>query len=314
MDVTDLAVDLDLDDRHIQMWRQQICDEMLDADSPWKATQKLVARIEVSAFRDIVQLDMSARDAGLALARGPDRVARERRPAAMGLTLVTSGEAHLHTRGRDHVVRTGELCLLSSVEPFEKRLSAGYSELFLYLPVPVALALGRPVPELTQHTLIAPQRGLGSMLADGMQSLRRVRNEMSPGEWNAALGAVFELAAGVFGRSEPERVGVATREVQRSRALRYIEAHLADPQLSPGVIAAGVGMSLRYLHLLFEQGDSVGATILARRLECCRSVLEDTSDKRSISEVAYAWGFNDAAHFSRTFRARFGVSPREIRR
>jgi AraC-like DNA-binding protein len=136
---------------------------------------------------------------------------------------------------------------------------------------------------------------------------------MSDGEWNAALGAVFELAAGVFGRSEPERVGMVTREVQRGRALRFLETHLADPELSPRTIAAGLGMSLRYLHLLFEQGDSVGATILARRLECCRHALESATDHRSVSEIAYAWGFNDAAHFSRTFKARFGVSPRDLR-
>lgn len=100
---------------------------------------------------------------------------------------------------------------------------------------------------------------------------------------------------------------------QHARAIRYIDAHLAEPALSPTTIAAGLGMSLRYLHLLFEDGASVGATILGRRLERCHAALRDDADHRSISEIAFAWGFNDAAHFSRTFRARFGVSPRELR-
>jgi AraC family transcriptional activator of tynA and feaB len=302
--------DFDLDDRSLERWFE-LCDDLLDADAPWQPTQTLGARICVAELGGIVLLEMHTREVGLALARGPERVARERFPTAMGLTLVTRGEAQIQTRGREHVVRAGELCLLSSLEAFDKRLSADYSELFLYLPLPIAESLSRPVPALAQHTLIAPQRGLGAMLADGMQSLRRVRHEMSPGEWSAALGAVFELAAGVFGRSEPERVGLATREVQRARAVRYLEQHLVEPELSPRTIAAGLGMSLRYLHLLFEHGDSVGATILARRLEHCRRVL--ATDPRSISEIAFAHGFNDAAHFSRTFKARFGRTPRDVR-
>jgi len=37
-------------------------------------------------------------------------------------------------------------------------------------------------------------------------------------------------------------------------------------------------------------------------------------NNRSVSEVAYSWGFNDPAHFSRTFRSRFGISPTQCRR
>ena len=47
---------------------------------------------------------------------------------------------------------------------------------------------------------------------------------------------------------------------------------------------------------------------------CIRDSLCDPAlAARSISEIAVAWGFNDAAHFSRAFRARFGRSPRELR-
>jgi len=51
-----------------------------------------------------------------------------------------------------------------------------------------------------------------------------------------------------------------------------------------------------------------------RRLDATRRDLCDPAlAARSISEIAFAWGFNDAAHFSRAFRARFGRSPRELR-
>jgi AraC-like DNA-binding protein len=312
--VSDMAtLRLELDDRHATTWRDDVCDRMLDADSAISAGQRLGVSFGVTAMHGIVHLDCYVRERGLTLGRSAARVARGVTPATLGLTLVTSGEARVVSGGCEHVIKTGELCLLSSLEPFQKQMSAGYHEHFLYLPVPVARALGRPVPLLTQRATVAPPRGLGAVLADGMLSVVRARAAMSVAEWETALGAVFELATGVFGRGEPERTGNATRVTQHARALRYIDAHLTEPALSPTTIAAALGMSPRYLHLLFEQGDSVGATILRRRLERCHAALRDDHDHRAISEIAFAWGFNDAAHFSRTFRARFGVSPRELR-
>jgi len=303
----------ELDDRHAATWRDEVCDRMLDAETALSSAQRLGVNFGVTAIGDVVHLDCHAHAPGLTISRSPARVARGSTPPTMGLTLVTSGEAYVVAAGREHTVRAGELCLLSSIEPFTKQMSADYREQFLYLPVPVALALGRPVPLLTQRARVAPRRGLGGVLADSMLSVARARSEMTVIEWETALGAVFELATGVFGRSEPERTGNATRLTQHARAIRYIDAHLAEPELSPTGIAAALGMSLRYLHLLFQHGDSVGATILGRRLERCHAALRDERDRRSISEIAFAWGFNDAAHFSRTFRARFGVSARELR-
>lgn len=55
--------------------------------------------------------------------------------------------------------------------------------------------------------------------------------------------------------------------------------------------------------------------VWVQRLEqCYRELIQDASARRTISEIAYAWGFNDQAHFSRTFRKHYGVSPRSLRR
>ncbi|CAM3918867.1 transcriptional regulator FeaR [Kerstersia gyiorum] len=94
-----------------------------------------------------------------------------------------------------------------------------------------------------------------------------------------------------------------------------IEQSLADPLLSPVRIADRMGVSVRQLYRLFEEtGDSVCRYIQRARLQqaavALRSVLTET---RSITDIAFACGFNDAAHFSRAFRKQFGMSPREYR-
>ncbi|MDY0066471.1 MAG: helix-turn-helix transcriptional regulator, partial [Steroidobacteraceae bacterium] len=62
-------------------------------------------------------------------------------------------------------------------------------------------------------------------------------------------------------------------------------------------------------------GRTFSQYLLEHRLERCRSALERPRDSaRSITEIAFECGFNDASHFSRAFRSRYGLSPREFRR
>ena len=96
----------------------------------------------------------------------------------------------------------------------------------------------------------------------------------------------------------------------------FIQQRLGDPRLCPDIIAAAHRVSTRYLHLLFqEQGlTPVAGWIRERRLERCRHDLANPSQQgRPIHAIAARWGFPDPAHFSRTFRTAYGMSPRDYR-
>jgi AraC-like DNA-binding protein len=96
----------------------------------------------------------------------------------------------------------------------------------------------------------------------------------------------------------------------------YIEQHLRDPHLTPSMIASRHKLSTRYLRMVFAVGgETISAYILRRRLEeCARQISDPRWRGHSISEIAYAWGFNSTSHFARTFRMRFKSSPRDHRR
>ena len=96
----------------------------------------------------------------------------------------------------------------------------------------------------------------------------------------------------------------------------YIEANLSDPLLSPASIATAHFISTRHLHNVFhESGTTVASWIRSQRLEGARRDLRDPLHAgKSVSTVAARWGFLDAAHFSRTFRDAFGLSPTDWRR
>ncbi|WBB82533.1 helix-turn-helix domain-containing protein [Micromonospora sp. WMMD882] len=81
-------------------------------------------------------------------------------------------------------------------------------------------------------------------------------------------------------------------------------------------MAAAHAVSPRYLHGLFEQqGLTVAGWIRRSRLERCRHDLADPRQRRrTVQAIAARWGFTSDAHFSRLFRAAYGVTPGEYRR
>jgi AraC-like DNA-binding protein len=95
----------------------------------------------------------------------------------------------------------------------------------------------------------------------------------------------------------------------------YVIAHLSSDSLSPRGIARAHGISERQLHRLFRSvGVSVCRWIRQTRLDRCAAQFRDREQShRSITQIAFSAGFNDAAHFSRLFRAEFGQSPTEYR-
>ena len=113
------------------------------------------------------------------------------------------------------------------------------------------------------------------------------------------------------GELPPETVAQA----RLRRVHEFIEQRLADPALSPRMIADAHHVSLRYLYKLFEaEQRGVAGWIRQRRLERCRrDLLDPALATLPVRAIAARWGLPEPAHFSRLFRAAYGVAPREYR-
>jgi transcriptional regulator GlxA family with amidase domain len=99
------------------------------------------------------------------------------------------------------------------------------------------------------------------------------------------------------------------------RVLAFIDARLGDADLSPTSIAEAHYISVRSLYTLFETQQATPADwIRQRRLERCRRDLLDPAHADTpVSRIAARWGFASPAHFSRTFRDAYGLTPVEYR-
>ena len=169
---------------------------------------------------------------------------------------------------------------------------------------------------LTGQVAIPAGSPLGSLLGTAFDTASAQVPLLSPELGDAVLQNFCRLVALACGASEEGRWSGsdAVRMARLEAAKRHIEQHLAEPDLTPAHIAAALGISVRTLHLAFEPtGTSFAEHVTRRRLQECRTALERPTATRSITDVAFAWGFSNLTTFYRAFHREFGMAPGQLR-
>ncbi|TDD00631.1 AraC family transcriptional regulator [Nonomuraea deserti] len=173
----------------------------------------------------------------------------------------------------------------------------------------IAVLLGRGMPV---------DGGLSGLLRQFIEDLSDEKLSLSPGD-GPRLGMVLvDLVTACFSSLLESGRGSQPGSQRQALGLRlrtYVQNQLHDPELCPQSIAAAHHISISYLHRLFqEQGYTVSGWIREQRL---RRTIRDLADAAladvPIHEIGARWGFSRPSDFSRTFRAAFGVSPRQFR-
>jgi AraC-like DNA-binding protein len=127
---------------------------------------------------------------------------------------------------------------------------------------------------------------------------------------------LLALSIGVEGEARRMVEEGGVRAVRRAAILRAIDNRLHDPGLSAAGMAAQLGITSRYVHVLLEEsGRSFSEHVLERRLAKVAEILRDPGERqRRIGDLALEHGFSDLSHFNRTFRRRYGATPSQMRR
>lgn len=109
---------------------------------------------------------------------------------------------------------------------------------------------------------------------------------------------------------QPARLDAQT-DLTLERIRTVVRENLSDSNLEVAGIAGEVGLSVRQVHAVFSRsGTTLMRWIWDQRLQRIAAELANpTLSSRPVSVIAFEWGFNEAAHFSRQFKARFGMSP-----
>ncbi len=232
------------------------------------------------------------------------------------LYLQLAGSATFIQDGRETVIHPGDLALLDAQRPFLCRYEHR-KQITIKIP---HRSLKARLPASSQLTACAIRRtdGVSGLASDYIKMIPDHVDALQPAAKLQVAEHVLDVAALALateaGNGEPALS--SGRAVALLRLRMAIESRLKDPALDPSTAAAAANISVRYAnHLLSQQGTSLERFIVRRRLERCRRALEDPRQlHRTISEIAYGWGFSDMSHFNRRFKAAFGCAPREHRR
>ncbi|MEV5386248.1 helix-turn-helix domain-containing protein [Streptomyces sp. NPDC052721] len=228
----------------------------------------------------------------------------------------------LQTRGTGIVVQDersallspGEFALYDTTRPYTLHFPDRFETVVFQLP---RRALGLPERDLRLVTgvTIGADQDLATMVVTFLSGLRT-----QVGTYGSEVGEMLARnVAGLLTTVLAERLGResagtdAARQTLLLRIRTFIDSRLADPALSAEAIAAAHHISVRHLQRLFQAQDmTVGGWIRHRRLEeCRRELVRPRRTRPAVAAIAHRWGFLSAAHFSRAFRAAYGMSPRE---
>ncbi|MCW1248009.1 transcriptional regulator FeaR [Pseudomonas sp. SAICEU22] len=166
---------------------------------------------------------------------------------------------------------------------------------------------------------ISSSKACGRMLHVLMDQLCRegLGGQDSNQEAQALQAAFISLLGSAFEMQDAPAESAASLQGSnlRSYVQKVIDESLTQPGLSPVGLASRLNISVRHLYRLFEeQDDSVCRYIQRARLKRSADDLTNPFLKsESITSIAYKWGFTDSAHFSRSFKKQFELSPKDFR-
>ncbi|MFF7366738.1 AraC-like ligand-binding domain-containing protein [Streptomyces tricolor] len=230
---------------------------------------------------------------------------------AVGLQV--AGRATLVQDGRRAELGTGDLVVYDMARPFSVSYPQRFATHVFQLPRHVLGVADSDIRRVT-GTAIGTGHGFGAVLRPFLTTLADAAPSYPPAVGQRLAGHVVDLFTTLITdvtHRDPD--GTRGHLVRSVRA--HIDRNLGQAALAPESIARAHHMSVRYLHRLFEgEGITVSRLIQQRRLEACaRELARRGRVTPTVSAVARRWGFVNPAHFSRAFRAAYGVSPREWR-
>lgn len=234
--------------------------------------------------------------------------------AAPSIQLVYSLAGVLQTRmdGKSFDVAPGEFVLLDNRRFYQMEMATPHEAIDLMMPLGW-LERFLPDPGAMLARPLSAREGWGAPLGALLESML-VGLDDAPLPRPMIAEQVGSLLALATGYREPAANSRHRGELAR-RILRRIESDFADPDLSPALVAGDFGISPRYLQtLLADSGTSFVRELNAIRLERASDMLSDPrASGLAIAEIAYRSGILDPGYFTRLFRKRFGITPREWR-
>jgi AraC family transcriptional regulator, positive regulator of tynA and feaB len=297
-------------DKRLAYWNNLVCETynnlVIDADSRSFSAEMLHAPLGELTL-------MSAHSAAASVSRRNDPHRAARGLGVFDLHFQLAGRSINSQAGREAVLETGDFTLCDASRPYSVRFTEANHMLCIKVP---AAAMVERLGDVERLICLPMQgrQGAGAMLSSFLTTMWGQIDQAGDKAWAETVSQVVLDLLGLAYRPLQEASSAASAQaLQLARARAFIDERICDPELGVSSIAEALGVSSRYIQMLFaSEGSTPSAYILERRLRLAAERLR-RADGRGVTDVAMAVGFNDLTHFGRVFRRRYGVAPRDYR-
>jgi AraC-like DNA-binding protein len=306
------TADLPEKDR-VAMWRDHYCRVAMKLD---------IEPINDAALECAIQIRTLPGVQVMSTAMSPVRITRTREflgdsNGDLIFIINQSGTVNAHARGRDVTLREGDALLMNTgeVKVFDRPSHGG--SLSFRIPRPILAAVVADVDDVVMQ-LIPHNTEVLKLLAGYAAPLFNDLALATPEFRRTAVNHLHDLVALALGATHGGN-GLANGRGLPAARLRMAKAYIIDNSnrrdLSVGGVAAHLGLTPRNLQRLFEsEGSTFSEFLLGQRLSRAHRMLtEPRLAQNPVGAIAYDAGFGDLSYFNRSFKRRYGATPRDVR-
>lgn len=304
------TADLPQKDR-VAMWRDHYC--------------RVVMKLNIETLNGAeLEYSLLARDLPgvrvMSTASSPVRIIRTREFLADGnedliLIINQTGKTTASARGREVFLNEGDALLMSAseVKVFDRHTYGG--ALGFRVPRPILSSMVSYVDDAVMQVIPHNTDAL-KLLAGYAAPLFNDIALVAPEFRRTAVNHLHDLVALALGATRDGLMNGRAIPAARVRiAKSYIIENCSRRDLSVGVVATHLGLTPRNLQRLFEgEGTTFSEFLLSQRLNRAHRMLtEPRLAQNPVGAIAYDAGFGDLSYFNRSFKRRYGMTPRDVR-
>ena len=228
------------------------------------------------------------------------------------ITLPLQNRLRMQQGQKDVYCERGQVLLQHANEPYV--LEYGHENTLWVMKVPSKL-LKQHINHPENHTasVFDGNTGIGKLLSQNMVLLGQelLNGHLNPQQATYYNNFLLQLFAQVV--KQDERVlhsdDTSVRQAQLLKIQNFIACNLSHSELNPQYVATACGISVRYLHSLFQGLDNTFTRyVQQQRLQAAYQCLQ-AQPERSVSDIVYSCGFNDQSHFTRLFKLTYQTTP-----
>lgn len=302
-----------LGDKKAELWRQFISETFVELDCNGMSSDNFFGELRA---RNVGELGISRITTDAYDVFRTDNRISDSNDDEFIVSVQTAGSSTIRQLGREVTLYPGDFTIYDATMPYHLHFANRLSQLVVKIPRD-HLQKYMNAPESMTALHIKGGQGVSELTANFASKLFDEAINLEHHTQNQVADTLVALITTSIreATAELERAP-RNRATQLLRIKQFIAKNLRSEELTIGLIATEFNISERYVQTLFESESLTPSRyIWSERLKAAETDLANPLlAHRSVSEICYAWAFNDTSHFSRAFKKKFGLSPRQYRK